>query len=185
MRVERTKVRKTLLALVAGIGLAAVAAPSFAQSGTDYPPMMGGYGPGYGIGPGMMGGYGPGYGRGYGPGYGMGPGMMGGYGMGPGMMGGYGGYGYGSVELTSEQRAKVAEIQDQFRKKQWALMQSMQQARWNQADAYRDGKLDEKAARQSFEAMSTLRQQMFENSLEARKSFDAVLTPKQRKQLGR
>jgi len=128
----------------------------------------------------MMGGYGDGYG----PGYGMGPGMMGGYG--PGMMGGYGGgYGYGNVELTSEQRAKVAEIQDQFRKKQWALMQSMQQARWNQADAYRDGKLDEKAARQSFEAMSTLRQQMFENSLEARKSFDAVLTPEQRKQLGR
>jgi len=39
--------------------------------------MMGGYGPGYGMGPGMMGGYGPGYG--------MGPGMMGG-GMGIGML---------------------------------------------------------------------------------------------------
>jgi hypothetical protein len=53
---------------------------------------MGGYGMGYGMGPGMMG-YGMG---GYGMGYGMGPGMMGygmgygGYGMGPGMWGGYG-----------------------------------------------------------------------------------------------
>jgi hypothetical protein len=38
---------------------------------------MGGYGQGYGMGPGMMGGYGPGQG--------MGPGMMGGYGPGRGM----------------------------------------------------------------------------------------------------
>jgi len=42
------------------------------------PQTSGGYGRGYGMGPGMMGG-----------GYGMGRGMMGGYGMGPGMMGGY------------------------------------------------------------------------------------------------
>ena len=34
--------------------------------------MLGGYGPGFGMGPGMMGGYGPGYG--------MGPGMMGAWG---------------------------------------------------------------------------------------------------------
>ena len=81
MKVQQLTVRKALVALVAGIGLAAVAAPSFADSTPNNPAMMGGYGPGYG--PGMMGGpgygrgYGPGYGRGYGPGYGMG------YGMGP------------------------------------------------------------------------------------------------------
>ncbi|HYX64040.1 MAG TPA: Spy/CpxP family protein refolding chaperone [Burkholderiales bacterium] len=125
-----------------------------------------------------------GYG-GYGPGYGMGPGMMGGYGPGYGMMGGYGpGYGYGNLNLTSEQRSKVAEIQQALRKKQWALMQSMHEIRWNQADAYKDGKLDENAARKSFEAMTELRKQMFENSLAARKSMDSVLTPEQRKQLG-
>jgi len=46
----------------------------------------GGYGRGYGMGPGMMGG---GMGQGMmGGGYGMGRGMMGGYGMGSGMMGG-------------------------------------------------------------------------------------------------
>ena len=116
-----------------------------------------------------------GYG-GYGPGYGMGPGMMGGY--------GYGGYGYGNLNLTSEQRAKVAEIQQELRKKQWALMQSMHEVGWNRADAYKDGKLDENTARKSFEAMTELRKQMFENSLAARKSMDSVLTPEQRKQLG-
>jgi hypothetical protein len=89
-----------------------------------------GYGPGYGMmGPGMMGGYGPGWmmgpgygqGMGYGPGYGMmgpgyGPGMMGygrgygpgwmmrGYGYGPGMMGyGYYGGGQGDLKLTTDQ----------------------------------------------------------------------------------
>jgi Spy/CpxP family protein refolding chaperone len=119
----------------------------------------------------MMGGYR----GGYGPGYGMGPGMMGGYG---------GGYGYGNVNLTSEQQAKIAEIQRGFQKKQWALMQSMHEVGWSQADAYREGKLDENAARKSFDAMTALRKQMFENSLAAHKSIDAVLTPEQRKQLG-
>lgn len=48
-------------------------------------PPQGGYGPGYGMGPGMMGSYGQGYGMGpgtmgsFGPDYGMGTGMMGGY----------------------------------------------------------------------------------------------------------
>ncbi len=89
----------TIAAALAGL---AVASPAVAQP-------YGGYGPGYGMGPGMMGGYGPGYGMmggygpgygmmgGYGPGYGMGPGMMG-PGYGPGMMGGYGrGYGPGMM----------------------------------------------------------------------------------------
>jgi hypothetical protein len=83
--------------------------------------MMGGYGPGYmmgpGYGPGMMGhggGYGPGWMmRGYHGGYG--PGMMGGYGpgymmrgyggsYGPGMMGGYGYHRYqADMKLTTDQ----------------------------------------------------------------------------------
>lgn len=41
----------------------------------------------------------------------MGPGLMGGYGMGHGMMWGYGTSG---LDLTKEQRAKVAEIQKEF-----------------------------------------------------------------------
>ena len=138
---------------------------------------------GYGMGPGMMWGdeddgggrygYGPGRGRGgYGPGYGMGPGMMGGYGPG----------GYYGLNLSKEQRTKIAGIQEEFANKQWALMDSMHELRWS---AYNEGKFDEQAARKSFDAMTALRKQMFENSLAMRKSIDGVLTKEQRDKLSR
>lgn len=88
---KHLNIRKTLItaALLGATTLGATALVNAQQ---------GGYGPGYGMGPGMMGpgmmgGYGPGQGGGYGPGFGMGPGMMGpgmmgGGMMGPGMMGG-------------------------------------------------------------------------------------------------
>lgn len=116
--------------------------------------------------------------------YGMGPGMMGGdatgYGMGPGMMGGYGG-GYASrLNLTSEQRDKIADIQNELFKKRWALMSSMHEQRYQM---FRSGSADEATLRKSFAAMQTAQQQMFEASLDASKRIDALLTPEQRKQL--
>ena len=141
----------------------------------------------YGYGGGCGFGGGPGYGMGYGggPGYGMGPGRMGGYGPGYGMgLGRMGGYGYGGISgLTSEQREKLAAIQEEFRGKQWKLMESMHGLAWNQRDLYRDGQLDEKAAREANEAVSAIRKQMFENSLEAQKRVEGVLTAKQREEL--
>jgi Spy/CpxP family protein refolding chaperone len=162
--------------------------------------MMGGYGPGYGMGygmgPGMMGGYGgygmgPGMMGGYG-GYGMGPGMMGGsggYGMGPGMMwgygpGGYGGYGYG-VDLSAEQRAKIAEIQQGAFRKQWELMDKMHEEGGPMYQAFGSGAFDEKAARKAYQQMAEAQKEMFELSLETRKKIDAVLTPEQRQQMSR
>jgi Spy/CpxP family protein refolding chaperone len=161
--------------------------------GPGYGP--GGYGPGYGMGPGMMGGYGPGYGYGMGPGmmggygygYGMGPGMMGGYGygMGPGMMGGYGpGYGYGP-KLSDEQRAKIAEIQQDITAKRWELMEKMHDEGSPMWRAYGPGPIDEKAARKSYDEMAAAQKQMFELQLQARKRIDAVLTPEQREQMYR
>jgi hypothetical protein len=102
--------------LAAGVTLAAVSAGAVQAQPYGYG-MMGGYGPGYMMGPGygygMMGGYGPGYmmGPGYGRGMmggygGYGPGwMMHGYGYGPGMMGyGPGYYGnQGDLKLTTDQ----------------------------------------------------------------------------------
>ena len=157
--------------------------PGYGQ-GQGYGP---GYGPGYGMGPGMMGGYG-----GYGPGYGMGPGMMGGYGgygMGPGMMGGYGpggygGYGYG-VDLSPEQRAKIADVQQELGRKQWGLMEKMHEEGGPMYQAFGSGAFDEKAARKAYETMAEAQKQMFEASLQMRKKIDAVLTPEQREQMGR
>jgi len=128
-----------------------------------------GYGPGYGMGPGMMGG-------GYGPGYGMGQGM------GPGMMGGGYGPGYAALDLTDEQRKKIDAIQEEVWSKQGELMGRMHAQSYRMHDF---GKADDAAARKAFDEMATAHKQMFETRLEARKRIDAVLTPEQRKQLGR
>ena len=127
------------------------------------------------MGPGMMGGYGPGYG--------MGPGMMGGYGPGSAIMGGCG-YGGGVTNLSNEQRGKIAKIEDEFGRKQWALMQSMHELGWGRG-ASRDGPWDENGARKAFDEMTKLRKQMFENALDERKQIDAVLTKEQREQFRR
>jgi Spy/CpxP family protein refolding chaperone len=162
--------------LSAGLMAAAVAT---AQPYGMGPGMMGGYGPGYGMGPGMMGGYGPGYG--------MGPGMMGGYGMGPGMMGGWGrgGWGLEGLGLSDEQRSKISDIQRDLSRLQWDLMRSMHEQDWHMGDAWRDGGIDEKAARKAFDAMTEMHRKMFDATLEARKRVDALLTPQQREQLRR
>ena len=136
-------------------------------------------GQGYGVGPGMMGG-------GYGPGYGMGPGMMGGYGpgqgMGPGMMGGGYGPGYAALNLTDEQRKKIDAIQEEVWSKQGELMGRMHAQSYRMHDF---DKADDAAARKAFDEMAVAHKQMFETRLDARKRIDAVLTPEQRKQLGR
>jgi len=166
--------------------------PGYGPSYGMGPGVMGGYGYGYGMGPGMMGGYG---GYGMGPGmmggyYGMGPGMMGGYHMGPGMMwgydpGGYGGYGGYGVDLSPEQRAKIAEIQQKAYRKQWELMDKMHEEGGPMYQASGAGVYDEKAARAAYQQMADLRKQMFDLQLQTRKDVDAVLTPEQREQMQR
>lgn len=168
--------KRKLLAVTAA-ALLGTAAAAFSQPYGMGP--GGGYGPG-GMGPGMMGGYGPGYG--------MGPGMMGGYGpggMGPGMMGGFGpGFGYG-VDLSDEQRAKISGIQQELAQKHWELMGRMHQQGGPMSQAFGSGPIDEKVARKAYESMAEAQKQIFELSLQSRKRIDAVLTPEQREQMGR
>jgi len=153
---KRATVRK-ILAATALAGAAALGTSALAQS----------YGPGYGMG----------YGMGYGPGYGMGPGMMAGYGRGYGAGRGF------ALDLTDEQRAKIDKIQQDTAGKQWDLMAKLrdQQVRLNQL--YYSDKRDSAAVSKSFQTISGLRQQMFDNSLAARKQMDGVLTKEQRAQL--
>ena len=90
---KHISLRSTLCAAIL-VGGAVIGASAFAD------PDQGSYG--YGMGPGMMGG-------GYGAGYGMGPGMM--------------GYGWrADLNLTSEQRGKIAKIENDVRRKHWELM---------------------------------------------------------------
>lgn len=155
---------------------AALSAPVWAQPGEP--------GPGWSMGPGMMGGYG----YGYGPGWGMGPGMMGGYGYGPGYGRGPGMMGlgaYGALNLSDEQRAKIADIQRELSRKHWELMGKAFEERNRLLEQSESGKADDQAERKAFQAMAEARKQMFESSLDARKRIDALLTAEQREQLRR
>ena len=107
----------------------------------------------------------------------MGSAMMWGYGRGYG-----GGHGF-ALDLTDEQRAKIDKIQQDTAGKQWDLMAKLQdeQVRLNQL--YYSDKRDSAAVSKSFQTISGLRQQMFDNSLAARKQMDGVLTKEQREQL--
>jgi len=178
------KSSKSLVGVLAAFAMIAAAA-AHAQPGSGYGP-----GPGYGMGPGMMGGYGEGYGPG--GGYGMGPGCGGGggygpgpgYGMGPGMMRGYGG-GYGALDLSDEQRGKIAKIQEESARQRWELMGKMHEQGFKMRELYASGKPDDAALRQAYDTMAAMRKSMFENSLETRKKIDAMLTNEQREQLQR
>ncbi len=176
---KRMNFRKTLgtAALIGGTIFAAGALADTTQDA--YGPGYGmGYGPGYGMGYGP--GHGMGYGPGYGMGYGMGRGMAGGrgYGMGPGAMGAYG---FGSdLNLSAEQRGKIAKIQDDLRRKHWDLMGKIQDEQSQMNEQYDSDQRDTAALSKSYRKVLDMRQQMFDLSLEARNQIDAVLTKEQR-----
>ncbi len=165
---KRMNLRKALNAGIL-VGATAVAASAVAN------PPQGNFGPDYGMGPGMMGGYG------------MGPGMMGGqgpgYGMGSGMMGGYASR--ADLNLTAEQRSKIAKIQNDVRRKHWDLMGKMQDEQAQMNEQYHSDQRDDAPLSKSYRDMSELRQQMFDLSLSARRQIDAVLTQEQRDKLKR
>ncbi|MDH3411594.1 MAG: hypothetical protein OEM98_03810, partial [Gammaproteobacteria bacterium] len=122
-----------ITAALLAVLIAAVAAPSrVIAHGDDIEYTDPGYGMGYGMernsngdyypgagccpGPGMMGGYS--MDPGMMGGHGLGSGMMGNHGMGPGMMNGGRMYG---LELNSDQRKQIAQINSELRKRNWAL----------------------------------------------------------------
>lgn len=116
-----------------------------------------------------------------------GPGMMGGYGngygMGPGMMGGYANDAYAGLDLTPEQRKKIADIQQETSKAMWQLMGTMHEQGYHMQGMFGPGSVDEAAARKSFQTMTETQKAMFEMQLGARKRIDAVLTNEQREKL--
>jgi Spy/CpxP family protein refolding chaperone len=194
---DRYMKRFTIAAAVVATAVALnlpVAGAQMGGYGGYGPGMMGGYG---GYGPGMMGGYG-GYGPGMMGGYGgYGPGMMGGYGgYGPGTMGGYGGYGMGpgmmygydadhadALNLTDDQREKIAKIQEALFTKHWELMGKMREQQLKLREQLASGKADDASIGKAYKNVEALRQQMWASGADAQKQIDAVLTKAQRDQL--
>jgi Spy/CpxP family protein refolding chaperone len=154
--------KRTWTAGLLALGLAGVAAAAFAQ------------GPGAGYGPG--------------PGAGYGPGMMGGYGYGPGMMGGRGpGFGPGggliALDLSSEQREKIAAIQEENRRKNWDAMGQLRSEQFKLGQMYNADKVDSAAVSEQQKKVDELRRQLLKSRLDARNQVAAILTPEQRKHL--
>jgi Spy/CpxP family protein refolding chaperone len=119
---------------------------------------------------------------GRGPGLGMGNGnngMMGG----PGHEMMMGGFGTRNIpDLTPDQRSKITSIRRDLRNRQLGLMDQMHD-QWAGTNYYRNGQFDEQAARHAYDATEKIHRQMFENSLDAQKRIDALLTPAQKQQL--
>ena len=163
------------MSLRKAMGIGVLMGGTVAAAGANANPPQGNFGPDYGMGPGMMGGYG------------MGPGMMGGqgygYGMGPGMMDGY--VSRADLDLTAEQRGKIATIQNDVRRKHWDLMGKMQDEQAQMNEQYYSDQRDDAPLSKRYRDMSELRQQMFDLSLSARRQIDAVLTQEQRAKLRR
>ncbi len=147
-----------------------VAGLSLVLSACGHPGSMGlGTGPGImGDGPAMMG---------SGPSGGM---MGGSYGMdmGMGMMGSPGTMGLERLDLSADQRARIAVIHDELQLRHRASMQAMH-AESGPMSAW----TDEAAQSQRFGQMSAQHKQMFDAHLEARRRILEVLTPAQRQRL--
>ena len=126
---------------------------------------------GYGYGPGA----GPCWGEeGFGPGAGYGPGMGGGYGRGMGY--GRGGWGPGAgANLTDEQRAKAAALQEQFRETNWKLMGDLRQEQSKLSGLYGAAKPDAKAIAEQEKKVDALREQMFKQRNDHRRAMQALI----------
>jgi Spy/CpxP family protein refolding chaperone len=112
----------------------------------------------------------------------MGPGMghMSGHGMGymmsPAMM--------QTLGLSSEQKAKISQIQAQARKKQWPVMGDLREERIKLHELMNsDGAPDPTAATAQYQKVQDLERQLFEGALVARGQVEAVLTAEQREKL--
>ena len=158
------------------------------------PGMMGAYGPQGGYGPGMMGGgmmggYGPGPGAGPGYGPGQGRGMMDGYG--PDMMMG-GGYGRGgmmglgplqALNLSEQQLARINQIRDEVRRKNWDTLGKLLDEQARLRDLYTADKRDAAAIGKQSMKIAELRRQLLEASIDSHNRIEALLSTEQKDQL--
>lgn len=150
-------------------------------SGASHGPGTYGYGGkwgaamGYDMGRGMMGGCRHDY-R-------MGRGVMHGYGMGPGMMWGSGMEFYGdhALGLSQRQREEIEKIRRATADKNWELLGKLRDARENLYDLYGAAELDSAAVTRAYKRASELREEMFENHLDAQERIAKMLTAQQRK----
>jgi len=148
------KIHLGIISIVLAVSMfGAVANASAAEPASDWQSNMG---------PGMMGGYGPGYG--------MGTGMM-------------GWRNYRGLDLSADQKSKIAPIQKEMRTKQWALMGEMMDAQDKLQELYDADKQDSAAINKQYKVIEDLRRQMVDNSVDTHNRINSILTKEQREEL--
>lgn len=119
--------------------------------------------------------------QGYGNGWGHG--MMGDWSMGPGMMRGYGyGAGPGMLNLTEQQQNKMAQMQEEVRKKHWDLISKMNLEQTKLQQLYYSGNRDYAAIEAQNKKIYQLQRELYESRMDAQGRMDAVLTKEQKDQ---
>jgi Spy/CpxP family protein refolding chaperone len=103
----------------------------------------------------------------------MGPGMMG-----PGMMSSYWG-----VDLTPEQRSKIAQIQNESRKRHWNLMAQMHEEQYKLQELYYSGTSDSAAIGAQQQKVANLQGQMMQSMIEAQNQTEKLLTADQKEKV--
>ena len=177
----------TIAAALTAVAFVVTAHVAFAQTApkADMPsPPASSYG--CEMGSGMMGGSGQGHGAhrqgmmGGGPGMmmgGGGPGMMGG---GPGMMGmGM----YAALDLTDQQRAKIARIFEDMRKKNWDTLGKVMDESATLRDLYDAPTHDPAAIGRQTVKIAELKRPIIESMVTAHDQIEALLTTEQKDRL--
>ena len=112
-----------------------------------------------------------------------------GAGRGPGMMGGPGGPGYGrqgglaALDLTDEQREKLATLREQARRKSWDTMGQLRSEQFRLRQMFRGEAVDVAAVIDQQKKVDDLRRQLMQSRLEMRNEMVATLTADQKKRL--
>jgi len=105
--------------------------------------------------------------------------MMGGYGRG-GMMGLGPLY---ALDLNEQQLAKINQIQDEARRKNWSVMGKLQDERAQMRDLFLADKRDPAAIGKQAMKIADLRRQLLEAQVDAHNRVEALLTKEQKDQL--
>ena len=163
-----------LIAAGATAGVALAQAPGYPREQAGGP----GYGPGTGHG--MMGGHGsgPGHDLGHDLGHEMGPGRM--HSPGADRMPGRGERMARLPGLSEDQRAKVRQIMEDTRRRNWNALGQIRTERFKLREMVRGDKVDPGAAVEQKRKLDGLKRQVMQARLEARNQVLALLTPEQR-----
>ncbi|HET9339792.1 MAG TPA: Spy/CpxP family protein refolding chaperone, partial [Casimicrobiaceae bacterium] len=93
------------------------------------------------------------------------------------------GGGFAALDLTEEQRSKLAALREQVRSKSWDTMGRLHGEQYKLRELLRGETVDPSAVADQQQKVDELRRQILKSRVEARNAMVAVLTPEQKQRL--